>query len=136
MSINLIIHGKPHGKARARVTCKGFAYTPKKTKENSDFIANIAMQAMAGKDKLEGPVYMEIFVYAPIPSKFKKLERQAALDGSLRPINRPDLDNVIKQVADSVNGIIFYDDCQISEIKAMRYFSLYPRIHVTFKGVA
>lgn len=131
--ITIIVYGKPHGKGRARVTKKGFAYTPKKTKENQAYIQSLATEAMIGKNKLQGAVEMELYIYAPIPAKFRKAERQLALDGKLRPIERPDLDNVIKQVSDSCNWIVYTDDCQISEIKAFRYYSLNPRLHVTFR---
>lgn len=134
-AVSIIIYGKPHGKGRARVTKKGFAYTPKKTKENQSYIQSLAIEAMTGKEKLQGAITMELYIYAPIPVKFKKLERQLALDGKIRPIHRPDIDNVIKQVADSCNWIVYEDDCQISEIKASRHYSLNPRIHVTFREV-
>lgn len=135
-SVTIIIYGKPHGKGRARVTKKGFAYTPKKTKENQAYIQSLATEAMIGKNKLQGAIEMELYIYAPIPTKFRKAERELALKGAIRPIHRPDIDNVIKQVADSCNWIVYEDDCQISEIKAHRHYSLNPRIHVTFSEVA
>jgi Holliday junction resolvase RusA-like endonuclease len=45
-------------------------------------------------------------------------------------IKRPDLDNVIKAIADGSNKIAFHDDSQICRIIAEKHYSETPRVEV------
>ena len=49
-------------------------------------------------------------------------------------IKRPDLDNLIKQINDCINGIIVGDDSQITTIAASKFFTekeIEPRTEIT-----
>lgn len=37
------------------------------------------------------------------------------LAGEIRPTKKPDMDNVVKIIADSLNNLAYYDDTQIVE---------------------
>lgn len=51
-----------------------------------------------------------------------------------RPAKRGDLDNAIKVVLDSLNGILYEDDSQIVEIHALRYDDKHkPRVEIEVK---
>ena len=50
-----------------------------------------------------------------------------------RPTKKPDLDNIIKAIADSLNGIAYKDDAQIVELKSKKFYSDTPRVEVTIK---
>ena len=50
--------------------------------------------------------------------------------GEIRPTIKPDLDNCVKIVADSLNGIAYKDDSQIVSVVADKYYSDTPRLEL------
>jgi Holliday junction resolvase RusA-like endonuclease len=68
--------------------------------------------------------------HMPIPKSFSKKKRALAIDGTLRHIVKPDIDNMAKGVLDAMNGIVYKDDCQITSISAFKCYSEFPRISV------
>lgn len=46
---------------------------------------------------------------------------------------KPDLDNYIKAVLDSANGILYVDDCQIVKLTAEKKYDLVPSIIINIK---
>ena len=44
---------------------------------------------------------------------------------------RPDLDNFLKAVLDACNGIVFFDDAQITEINARKIYGIAPKTVLT-----
>ena len=45
----------------------------------------------------------------------------------LRPTKKPDADNVVKIICDSLNKIAYYDDAQIVDVYFHKYYSENPR---------
>lgn len=128
-SIKFTIPGKPQTKQRARHG-KGFTYTPKETVANEKMVKMIAFEAMQGKTPFQGGIRLQIDSYHAIPSSVSKKKIPDALRGFFKPLTKPDLDNIIKQVSDACNGVVYKDDNQIYSINAMKYFSETPRIQV------
>ena len=52
------------------------------------------------------------------------------LKGNIRPTKKPDCDNVLKIVADSLNQIAYKDDSQIVETSVKKYYAEIPRVEV------
>lgn len=73
--------------------------------------------------------------YFEIPkSKPKKFQEQAR-NGLIRPITKPDTDNIGKNIKDALNKIAFPDDSQIvTEIIEKRYSDT-PRAEILIKEV-
>ncbi|MFL8231041.1 RusA family crossover junction endodeoxyribonuclease, partial [Clostridioides difficile] len=57
------------------------------------------------------------------------------VEGLIRPNKKPDLDNIIKSVADSLNGIAYKDDSQIVEVVSKKYYSDRPRVEVELEDI-
>ena len=55
------------------------------------------------------------------------------LDGIIRPTKKPDADNVLKVVADSLNHIAYKDDSQIVDAYVRKFYCEKPRIEVTIR---
>lgn len=78
---------------------------------------------------------MRILAYYGIPkSKSKKIKEQMA-KGLLRPTKKPDMDNVVKVIADSLNTIAYRDDTQIVDCQCRKFYSENPRVEVIIKMV-
>ena len=52
------------------------------------------------------------------------------LKGDLRPIKKPDCDNIAKIILDALNGIAFHDDSQIVTLEVFKYYSERPKVYV------
>ena len=81
------------------------------------------------------PIIIELSLYIPMLKSFSKIKRLKATDGVLRPTTKPDIDNYIKGILDSLNGLFWHDDGQIVEIHAGKYYSDNPRIEMEIKEI-
>ena len=133
MIIRLEIPGEPIGKARPRVSKFG-SYTPKKTKNYETFVKELFF-AKHGQVLLEGPLEVEIKAYFKIPKSVSKKRREEMINGQITPTKKPDIDNVIKGIADALNDIAYEDDKQIVRVIAEKYYSEKPRAEVTIKTI-
>jgi Holliday junction resolvase RusA-like endonuclease len=85
---------------------------------------------MAGRELFEGPVSVRLVVYVQAPASVSKKRYAAMVANELLPIIKPDLDNVLKIVADALNGIIYVDDKQIAQATLMRKYAKAPELEV------
>ena len=52
-----------------------------------------------------------------------KKERALIEEGILSPTKKPDIDNIVKIILDSLNGIAFKDDNQITKIEVEKAYT-------------
>lgn len=112
--IDIVFYGTPIGKARPRFgrTKSGnvVTFTPQKTRNFERDLRALAQVAMTGKTVLEGAVRVSVKVYFAHKTK------------TGWHVSRPDLDNIIKAVLDSLNGIVFDDDSAVCELLATKEY--------------
>lgn len=130
--INFIIYGDPVPKARPRFARIGRfirTYTDKKT-----LIAENSFKIKAFKYKpakpLEGALKIMLGIYVRIPKTYTSKKIIQAESGTIKPITRPDLDNFIKLILDSMNKTFYKDDNQIVWLNCFKAYSKNPRIEV------
>jgi len=70
-------------------------------------------------------------VYLPIPSTMNKVEKVLAEEGYIRPISKPDWDNLAKAYCDMIQGFVIYDDAIIIHGECDKFYSTKPRIEIT-----
>ena len=105
----------PKPKGRPRFTRKGFAYTPKETKDYETQLTQAIAKAWNYPYLEERPLIIELTFNLQKPKTSKRDY----------PIGRPDLDNLAKAVLDSMNKIVYKDDSLICDlILKKRYSSL------------
>lgn len=131
----ITIPGDPNGKARARVTRKGFAYTPAKTRNAEVFIKMIAAEEMAGRTPMDGPVSLTMRAVMVPAKSWSKKKQAAALTGEIRPTKKPDVDNILKLVKDALNGIVYGDDAQVVRVEAEKVYGPQALTVVTVKPI-
>ncbi len=136
MERKIIIDGEPTGKGRPRFSGRGHAYTPKKTVvyENNVRFAYLSEYGRA-KFPDTAQLRMEIIAYYGIAKSDSKKLRAAKLRNEVRPTKKPDMDNVVKAIADGLNEVAYHDDKQIVECSVEKYFSEEPRVEVTIREV-
>lgn len=96
MAVHFTIPGRPVPKQRPRAGKNGNLYTPKATREYERAVGWAARQVFV--NPYDGPIELILKVY---------LMARAG-----------DLDNYIKSICDGLNGIAWWDDSQVTKIKA------------------
>src|SRR5689334_5613616 len=104
--ITVVVSGEPVAKGRARMTKRGFTYTPTATRKYEAHARLAAQLAMGDRPPLDIPVRIELLVELPVPASWSKRKAEAALTGSVRPTSRPDVDNYVKSILDAINTIV------------------------------
>ena len=130
------VDANPVGKQRARYAKRGNfvqTYTPDKTRNYESLIKESAIEAMGSSEPLETPVNLYLYIRAPIPKSLSKKRQEACLNGSEKPIKKPDASNVLKSVEDAMNGVVYKDDSQIVNIHVTKVYSSQSGIDVCVK---
>lgn len=132
--ITLTIPGEPVAKGRPKVTARGGfarAYTPAKTRQYEDLIRCAAAERMGDHPPLDEAVSVSITAYVKMPKRLSNKARTEAMDGVLKPVTRPDLDNYAKAALDGCNAIVFRDDSLVTDLIIRKRFSERPRLVIT-----
>ena len=122
MIITFIIEGEPQGKGRHRTTKKGINYTPTNTVLYENWIKTCYLSRV-GEKILQGPIKASIEAYYTIPKSKSKNVKAQMEKGIIRPVKKPDVDNIAKAVFDSLNGIAYKDDSQVVELSMSKYYA-------------
>ena len=137
MTFSLTFHVdiNPVPKGRPRFSkVGGFmrSYTPKKT---SDYETEVRTQAQAvmTREPLETPLAVYLYFRLPIPRSHTKKRQEACLNGSERPIKKPDIDNLAKSVLDGLNGVVWHDDSQIVSLHLTKVYARNPGIDLLIR---
>ena len=128
-SKTIVIPGRPQGKARPRVT-RYVTYTPESTKRYEELIRACWLKQADGWTVRDGAVGMIVTAYFPIPASANKDRKSGMLSGRISPQVKPDGDNIIKAVADALNGHAYMDDKQVVSMSVQKRYSDEPRVEV------
>jgi Holliday junction resolvase RusA-like endonuclease len=117
-SINFIIPGPPVGKARPRVVRlkNGFShtYTPDKSVAYEELTRARYQEAAPNFRFPDGAqLCIQITACFPIPASKSKRIKADMRDGIIKPVKKPDCDNIMKIICDALNGFAYKDDAQI-----------------------
>ena len=139
MQIKFTVLGEPQGKGRPKFSRQGGfvkTYTPDKTFLYENLIRTEYLRQCLGQrfpDK--EPLSMHIKAYYNIPSSASKKRQQAMEAGDIRPVKKPDVDNIIKVVADSLNQVAYRDDADLVKVELEKFYSRQPRIEVEIRSL-
>jgi Holliday junction resolvase RusA-like endonuclease len=125
----IVINSPPQAQGRPRFVIRGrrgFAFDPHKDKKNwyrlqiSEYIPKI----------ITTPINIKITFYMPIPKSTSKKKQELMAHNKIKHQKKPDLDNMLKFVLDSMNDIVFRDDSQIWHIECLKKYSRDPRVEI------
>ena len=112
---HFFIPGEPQGKGRPRFMRNGHTYTPEKTRSYEKAIQYYYV-AQCHHDPYPKDVALRIGIQAVFepPKSTPKKRLLDMLAAVLKPTKKPDWDNIGKVICDSLNGIAWHDDSQIT----------------------
>lgn len=126
------ISGEPMGKQRPKFSsANGFVrtYTPAKTMHYEEWV-KLCYQQANGEYFGEVPLEITVDAYFEIPKSFSKKKWQQAISGELLPTKKPDADNILKIICDSLNGVAYKDDKQIVSARIQKHYGGKPCVVV------
>lgn len=131
--IKFTVPGKPQGKARPRFRKIGNYVSTYNTKQTTNYEKLVKLSALEQcKDKLDkeyaGLVKMSIKAYFK-PNKSISKKQYNLLIGT-EHLKKPDSDNIAKIICDSLNGIAYKDDSQITMLNVEKYYDDEEKIEV------
>lgn len=121
MRIELRIDGQPRGKDRPRLGRGGRVYTPSATVLAEGRIRGAWLEA--GSPRLpDGPVQMTVIAALERPKNHWRRDGtlSAAGERSAAPTRKPDVDNLVKLIADSLNRLAYRDDAEIVDCRVVK----------------
>ena len=130
--VSFTIPGNPMGKQRARTLKTGRSYTPKET-VNYETLVKMAYDQLEDKQYFDGQIKIIITATFPIPKSASKIKAKLMAEGKIRPIKKPDWDNIGKIICDSLNGIAYHDDSQIVGGLVKKYYGEIPMVKVEIR---
>jgi Holliday junction resolvase RusA-like endonuclease len=139
MKVKFTVPGEPQGKGRPIFSTFGgdvSARTPTKTVEYENLIRKMYRVSCLGRCFPEGEMLdLRVVAYFTIPASASRKKREAMLSGTIRPTKKPDADNILKAVADSLNKFAYHDDAQIVDTQLRKFYSSDPRVEITIRSV-
>ena len=76
---------------------------------------------------------VDYYAFLRTPSYFNTTDKFLAEIGLIRPIAKPDWDNIGKKYSDMYNGNVWIDDECVIEGRVGKYYSILPRVEITLK---
>lgn len=136
MNIEFEIKGKVKAKQSVKFTNNGIKYTPSDIKEYANWVKLCFMSTYKTwniQNFANKPLKAIIDVYMSIPKSFSKKKYEQALKGQIRPVVKPDCDNIAKNINDALNGIVYPDDKQITCLTVNKFYaeSEYVRVKIS-----
>lgn len=134
-TITIELPGPVRGKGRPRfMKATGIAFTDTKTRSYEAQLKYAAVDAMAGKSPMEGPLRVTVVAYFPIAQSWPKKKQAAAQLGEIYPTSKPDGDNILK-LCDALNHVVWRDDSQIVDAIVMKRYGQ-PKLVIVVGAVA
>lgn len=133
-----VVPGEPTGKGRPRVVHAGnrsMAFTPEKTVLYENLVKLEYQRQSCGEVFRGRSIRMDIKAYYAVAKSDGKRIRAAKLAGEIRPMKKPDIDNVYKIIADALNGIAYDDDSQIVSANIEKYYGECPRVEISIEAI-
>lgn len=121
--INIFYQVRPKPAPRPRVT-KNVTYNDKDYTSWKNGLKLLAKTKV--KKPLESDIFLKIDFFYSIPKSWTKKKKESAKWHNIKP----DIDNLIKSVMDSFNGVIYKDDGQVVCIQARKQYANFEGVKI------
>jgi len=114
-----------------RVSKVGRHFVPDKQRTYAQKISWLAEQRMHGLEEMKGPIQIQMRATYAYPVSWPEKKKLA----TTYKTTKPDCDNLIKIVADSLNGIVYRDDVQIVRVSASKQYGQPEGLTITVSEI-
>ena len=125
--MEIVIYGEPVPQGRPRFTKTGHTYDPQRSRNYKQLVRFWVTQHLKkidGFKPYENALCVDLTFYLGIPTSWSKQKRIQAAQGVIRPIVRNgDIDNMVKAILDANNGLLWVDDCIITDLSARKRYT-------------
>jgi len=135
LGLGFAILGQPVAKQRPRVTKKGFAYTPEKTVNYETLVKYTFQQAFPNHQMFLGNLEARIIAVFDVPKSYSKKKTEQLLSGEKNYDKKPDCDNLAKIILDSLNGLAYKDDSQVTVLHITKQYGTQPKVIVELREI-
>lgn len=129
------ILGKPVAKARPRITRQGFAYTPTKTVNYENLVRYTFQSEFPNHKPFEEIIEASITAIFEVPKSYSKKKTKELLETHNNYNHKPDLDNIAKIILDSLNGIAYRDDSQVTILHLNKEYGEQAKVIIELKEI-
>lgn len=139
----IVVPGEPVPQGRPRFARRaGYvqAYDPKRSKDYKSRILSYVWMGLKSRaytpfTSSSAPLAVSIAIYRGIPQSWSRKKKEAAVQGLVRPVSRPDTDNYVKIVLDALNKVLWKDDSAVVSLHAEKWYSETPRMEITVQAI-
>ena len=144
--IRVILYEEPEGAPRPRFQLVNRYNLANAALSNGSFVKvysptgledNSSMRRMIDSGELNQiqqmlytPTIVEFNAYLKTPQYFNKKETALSEVGLIRPLSKPDWDNIGKKYSDMFNANIWLDDTLVIDGSVRRFYSVKPRVEI------
>lgn len=126
--IDFTIYLLPKATPRPRINYRLNTFYVSGAKDNKDIFKKFIMNC--DTELITTPCKFKCESYFPIPKSMTNVEKILAELGLIRPITKPDWDNIGKTYSDMIQGFLLLDDSLIIEGTSKKFYSSKPRIEI------
>ena len=127
------ILGKPQGKARPRIGKFG-VYTPQKTVLYEKTVKDTFKKQFPDFEPFTGEIKVCINAVFEVPKSYSKKKREELLRGA-GYTHKPDVDNISKIILDSLNGLAYKDDSQVTCLLVFKEYGYENKVIVELQEI-
>ena len=130
--MRLEIKGQPVGKGRPRLSRYG-TYTPEKTKNYENYVKLCFINKYKDYTPTEKPLKTKITAFFEVPTSYSKKKKKELIG---QPhTSRPDIDNIVKIILDSLNKLAYKDDNQIAKLEVEKLYGEQAKVVLEIEEV-
>lgn len=147
--VNIVLFEVPEGSPRPRFRLINRNNLSNMALANPNFVHvyspvghedNVFMKRLMSEQEFEGlnhiictPCNVDINAYLKTPSYYNRTDTILAEIGAIRPLTKPDWDNIEKKYSDMFNKNVWLDDTLVIDGAIHRYYSVLPRIEIRLR---
>lgn len=125
-TIRFIIPGECKGKGRPRFSRRGnyvTTYTDNDTTLYENWVKTSFLNTHQAPFDKETQIKCTLTAWFSIPSSKPKKAKALMAEQKLKPIKKPDCDNIAKIILDGLNNIAYKDDTQITTLIVKKFYT-------------
>ena len=89
-----------------------------------------AAGVMDGRPPYDGALEMTVLAVFSVPASWSHKKRGQALAGTIPKVTKPDIENTVKGALDSMQGVAYLDDRQVTALHVQKCYGDRPRLEI------